>query len=313
MTEQTAGGGREGVEGVAGGDGPGRGALRGSRTCVIADPPAGGGGGAAGAARRRQRRRRGGRDGGRAHGGAALHEPPRGRLVRDGVRRRQRRRRGAQQLRPGARERRPGRVPEAGRHSRYGGAGRDRAGVRRGVGARCTSATAGCPGRACWRMRNGFARRGVPRLARALVRAVGVGRERVYPAGAFKATFGHVFGDGGQLLLQPELAGTFRALAEGGPGFVLRGRGRGGVPGHAERAWGRLHPARLARCRRVGDAALSWVRGRARTHAAASLARPRDHARTGDGWPAPRAASGRRWRRCGRRSRRSTARQATHA
>ncbi|MXZ89185.1 MAG: hypothetical protein F4Z07_10150, partial [Dehalococcoidia bacterium] len=46
----------------------------------------------------------------------------------------------------------------------------------------------------------------------------------VYPGGPFKETFGHVAGDGGQRVAQPELAGTFRALREGGaPAFYEGG------------------------------------------------------------------------------------------
>ena len=52
-----------------------------------------------------------------------------------------------------------------------------------------------------------YAARGFP-ASRALARAVIVGRERVYPGAAFKATFGHVSGDGGQMIVQPALAGT---------------------------------------------------------------------------------------------------------
>ena len=214
MTNQPAGGGREGVEGVAGGDGPRRGALRGSRTCVIADHPL-----AAAAGQRALL------DGGSAADAAVamaavitVAQPFMSHLGGDSFAM-------VYDAASGA--------VEALNSSGPAPASADPEEYRRLGGIPDTGALAvtvpGCGagwgalherhGRLPWARvledAERIAREGFP-ASRALVRAVGVGRERVYPAGAFKATFGHVSGGGGQLVVQPELAGTFRALGEGG-------------------------------------------------------------------------------------------------
>jgi gamma-glutamyltranspeptidase/glutathione hydrolase len=61
----------------------------------------------------------------------------------------------------------------------------------------------------------GYAASGFP-ASRRLVEFVESARPRVYPGDFFKRTFGHVGGEGGQLVVQPELARTFGALREGG-------------------------------------------------------------------------------------------------
>ena len=67
-----------------------------------------------------------------------------------------------------------------------------------------------------------LAREGFP-ASRALARAVEAGRARVAPASAFKAVFGHVAGDGGQTVRQPALADTLRTLAREGAGAFHEG------------------------------------------------------------------------------------------
>ena len=221
MTEQTAGGGREGVEGVAGGDGPGRGALRGSRTCVIADHPL-----AAAAGQRALL------DGGSAADAAVamaavltVAQPYMSHLGGDSFAMVYDAASGAVEALNSS-----GPAPASANPDEY-----RRLGGIPDTGALAVTVPGCVAGWGALHERHGrlpwarvledaerIAREGFP-ASRALVRAVGVGRERVYPAGAFKATFGHVFGDGGQLLLQPELAGTFRALAEGGAGSFYEG------------------------------------------------------------------------------------------
>lgn len=68
----------------------------------------------------------------------------------------------------------------------------------------------------------GLARDGFP-ASRALARAVETGRMRVAPSDAFKAVFGHVAGDGGQTVRQPALADTLRTLAREGAGAFHEG------------------------------------------------------------------------------------------
>ena len=221
MTDQRAGGGREGVEGVAGGDGPRRGALRGSRTCVIADHPL-----AAAAGQRALH------DGGSAADAAiamasvlTVAQPYMSHLGGDSF---------AMVYDSASGEVRAlnssGPAPESASADEY----------RKLGGVPDTGALAvtvpGCVagwgalheryGRLPWARvledAERVAREGFP-ASRALARAVAVGRGRVYPAGAFKTTFGHVAGDGGQLVVQPELAQTFRALAEGGAAAFYEG------------------------------------------------------------------------------------------
>lgn len=65
----------------------------------------------------------------------------------------------------------------------------------------------------------GYARDGFA-ASRALAEQVAVGRQRAQPAWFFKQTFGHIEGDGGQPVRQPELAATLERIAnEGGPAF----------------------------------------------------------------------------------------------
>lgn len=221
MTDQPAGGGREGVEGVAGGDGPQRGALRGSNTCVIADHPL-----AAAAGQRALH------DGGSATDAAVamaavltVVQPYMSHLGGDSFAM-------VYDAASGA--------VEALNSSGPAPASADADEYRRQGGIPDTGALAvtvpGCvAGWGALHERQGklpwarvledaerIAREGHP-ASRAMVRAVGVGRERVYPAGAFKTTFGHVAGDGGQLVVQPELAGTLRALAAGGAAAFYEG------------------------------------------------------------------------------------------
>jgi gamma-glutamyltranspeptidase/glutathione hydrolase len=76
-----------------------------------------------------------------------------------------------------------------------------------------------------------LAREGFP-ASRGLARAMGEGRRRLYPADYFKRTFGAVAGDGGQRVVQPELARTLEALAEGGPGAFYEGELRDACIAH---------------------------------------------------------------------------------
>ena len=214
MAVQPAGGGREGVEGVAGGEGPRRGALRGANTCVIADHPL-----AAAAGQRALH------DGGSAADAAVamaavltVAQPFMSHLGGDSF--------------AMVYDAATGGV-EALNSSGPAPASASAAGYRKLGGAPDTGALAitvpGCV--AGWGALHGrhgklpwprvledaerVAREGFP-ASRALARAVGVGRKRVYPAGAFKETFGHVAGDGGQQVVQPELAGTLQTLARDG-------------------------------------------------------------------------------------------------
>ncbi|MGI8925382.1 MAG: gamma-glutamyltransferase family protein [Tepidiformaceae bacterium] len=68
----------------------------------------------------------------------------------------------------------------------------------------------------------GYAREGFP-ASRGLALAMDTGRERVYPSGAFKETFGGVAGEGGQAVTQPALARTLEAVAAGGPAAFYEG------------------------------------------------------------------------------------------
>ncbi len=221
MTSQPAGGGREGVEGVAGGDGPRRGALRGARTCVIADHPL-----AAAAGQRALL------DGGSAADAAVamaavltVAQPYMSHLGGDSFAMVYDAASGAVEALNSS-----GPAPASANADQY----RTLGGIP-DTGALAVTVPGCVAGWGALHERHGklpwprvledaerIAREGFP-ASRALVRAVGVGRERVYPAGAFKTTFGHVSGDGGQLVLQPELAGTFRALAEGGAAAFYEG------------------------------------------------------------------------------------------
>lgn len=221
MTDQPAGGGREGVEGVGEGDGPRRGALRGANTCVIADHPL-----AATAGRRALQ------DGGSAADAAVamaavltVVQPYMSHLGGDSF----------AVVYDAA-----GGGVEALNSSGPAPASADPEDYRAMGGVPDAGALAvtvpGCvAGWGALHERHGklpwsrvledaerIAREGHP-ASRAMARAVGVGRERVYPAGAFKTTFGHVAGDGGQLVVQPELAATLRALAEGGAAAFYEG------------------------------------------------------------------------------------------
>ncbi len=61
----------------------------------------------------------------------------------------------------------------------------------------------------------GLAREGFP-ASRGLARAIPEGRAKVYPADFFKRTFGAVGAEGGQGVVQPELARTLDTIAAGG-------------------------------------------------------------------------------------------------
>lgn len=61
----------------------------------------------------------------------------------------------------------------------------------------------------------GYARDGFP-ASRTLAGMMAVGRRRMYPAGAFKQTFGGISDDGGQGLRQPALARAYELIAAGG-------------------------------------------------------------------------------------------------
>ena len=221
MTEQPAGGGREGVEGTAGGDGPRRGALRGANTCVIADHPL-----AAAAGQRALL------DGGSAADAAVamaavltVVQPYMSHLGGDAFAMVYDAASGAVEALNSS-----GPAPASASADAYRALG----GVP-DTGALAVTAPGCVAGWGALHERHGrlpwarmledaerIAREGFP-ASRALARAVGVGRGRVYPAGAFKAAFGHVAGDGGQLVVQPELAATLRALAEGGAGAFYEG------------------------------------------------------------------------------------------
>ncbi len=221
MAEQPAGGGREGVEGVAGGDGPRRGALRGAATCVIADHPL-----AAAAGQRALH------DGGSAADAAVamaatltVVQPFMSHLGGDCFAMAYDAANGAVEALNSS-----GPAPASANADEY----RARGGVP-DTGALAVT-TPGCvAGWGALHERYGklpwgrlledaerIARDGFPG-SRALARAVAAGRSRVYPAAAFKQTFGHVAGDGGQLVIQPELAGTLRTLAADGAGAFYEG------------------------------------------------------------------------------------------
>jgi gamma-glutamyltranspeptidase/glutathione hydrolase len=59
--------------------------------------------------------------------------------------------------------------------------------------------------------------------SRGLARAVRTGRHRFAPGDYFTSTFGHVGGDGGQRVLQPNLANSFSKIASHGAGAFYRG------------------------------------------------------------------------------------------
>ena len=221
MTDQPAGGGREGVEGVAGGDGPRRGALRGANTCVIADHPL-----AAAAGQRALH------DGGSAADAAVamaavltVAQPFMSHLGGDTFATVYNAATGAVEVLNSS-----GPAPAAANATAY----RDLGGIP-DTGALAVTVPGCVAGWGALHERYGklswsrvledaerVAREGFP-ASRALARAVQVGRERVYPAGAFKETFGHVAGDGGQQVLQPQLARTLRTLAEGGAAAFYEG------------------------------------------------------------------------------------------
>ena len=221
MTEQAAGGGREGVEGAAGGDGPRRGALRGDGACVIADHPL-----AAAAGRRALH------DGGSAADAAiamaatlTVVQPFMSHLGGDCFALVYDAARGAVEALNSS-----GPAPASANAREY----RERGGVP-DTGALAVTAPGCVAGWGALHERYGalpwprlledaerLARDGFPG-SRALARAVDVGRSRVYPADAFKTTFGHVAGDGGQRVRQPELAGTLRTLAADGAAAFYEG------------------------------------------------------------------------------------------
>lgn len=221
MTEQPAGGGREGVEGVAGGDGPRRGALRGPNTCVIADHPL-----AAAAGQRALH------SGGAAADAAVamaavltVTQPYMSHLGGDSFAMVYDNATGAVEALNSS-----GPAParaNAGEYRKLGGIP--------DTGALAVTVPGCVAGWGALHERHGklpwarvledaerIAGEGYP-ASRALARAVGVGRGRVYPSGAFKTTFGHVAGDGGQLVVQPQLAETLRTLAEGGAAAFYEG------------------------------------------------------------------------------------------
>jgi gamma-glutamyltranspeptidase/glutathione hydrolase len=64
-----------------------------------------------------------------------------------------------------------------------------------------------------------LAREGFP-ASRGLARAVRAGQQRIYPTDFARQVFGRVAGDGGQAVMQPALARTLAAIADGGaPAF----------------------------------------------------------------------------------------------
>ncbi len=81
----------------------------------------------------------------------------------------------------------------------------------------------------------GYARDGFP-ASRALAEQIIIGRTRAQPAWYFKKVFGHVEGDGGQVIRQPELADTLEQIATGGgPTFYeggIRAAGIASLGGH---------------------------------------------------------------------------------
>ncbi len=214
MTELPAGGGREGVEGIGGGDGPRRGALRGARSCVIADHPL-----AAAAGQRMLEEGGSAADAAVAMAAAiTVTQPHMSHLggdlfamVYDGAS-------GEVQALNSS-----GPAPMAASADAY----RERGEVP-DTGALAVSVPGCVAGWGALHARHGrlpwarvleaaerLAREGFP-ASRAMARAVEVGRRRVNPGGAFKTTFGHVAGDGGQIVVQPQLARTLGALAAGG-------------------------------------------------------------------------------------------------
>ncbi len=220
MSAQIAGGGREGVEG-AGADGPGRGALRGAQTCVIADHPL--------ATRAGDRILH---EGGSAADAAiamaavlTVVQPHMSQLGGDTFAMVYEGATGAVRALNSS-----GPAPasaSAGQYRTLGGIPDTGAlavtvpGCVAGWGAlheRC--------GRLPWDRlfddAERHARAGFP-ASRALARAVTVGRERVSPAPAFQATFGQVAGNGGQVVVQPELAQTLTALAAHGAAAFYEG------------------------------------------------------------------------------------------
>ena len=221
MTDQPAGGGREGVEGVAGGEGPRRGALRGGNTCVIADHPL-----AAAAGQRALH------DGGSAADAAVamaavltVAQPFMSHLGGDSFAMVYDAATGGVEALNSS-----GPAPASANADEY----RKLGGVP-DTGALAVTVPGCVAGWEALHERHGrlpwprvledaerVAREGFP-ASRALARAVRVGRERLYPAGPFKETFGHVAGDGGQQVAQPELAGTFRTLQEGGASAFYEG------------------------------------------------------------------------------------------
>ena len=221
MTDQPAGGGREGVEGVAGGEGPRRGALRGANTCVIADHPL-----AATAGQQALH------DGGSAADAAVamaavltVAQPFMSHLGGDAFATVYDASTGAVEALNSS-----GPAPASANADDY----RKLGGIP-DTGALAVTVPGCVTGWGALHERYGklpwsrvledaerIAGEGFP-ASRALARAVRVGRERVYPAGPFKETFGHVAGDGGQHVVQPELAGTLRALGEGGAAAFYEG------------------------------------------------------------------------------------------
>ncbi len=221
MTKPLTGDGREGVEGTAGGGGPRRGALRGAHTCVIADHPL-----AALAGERALR------DGGAAADAAVamaaaltVVQPHMSHLGGDVFAMVYEGASGAVCALNSS-----GPAPASASASAY-----RKLGDVPETGALAVTVPGGVAGWGALHRRYGrlpwarvlenaerLAREGFP-ASRALARAVAAGRGRVYPAAAFKATFGHVAGDGGQIVTQPELARTLRVLGERGAGAFYDG------------------------------------------------------------------------------------------
>ena len=220
MSAQIAGGGREGVEG-AGADGPGRGALRGPNTCVVADHPL-----AAHAGDRILQ------EGGSAADAAVamaavltVVQPHMSQLGGDSFAMVYEAASGAVRALNSS-----GPAPASASAERYRALG-----SIPDTGALAVTVPGCVAGWGALHERYGrlpwsrlledaerHARAGFP-ASRALARAVAVGRERVYPAPDFKATFGHVAEDGGQMVLQPELAQTLRAINACGPEAFYEG------------------------------------------------------------------------------------------
>ncbi|HCU99820.1 MAG: hypothetical protein CL897_05465 [Dehalococcoidia bacterium] len=221
MTEQPAGNAREGVERVSASDGPRRGALRGANTCVIADHPL-----AAAAGQRILH------DGGSAADAAVamaavltVVQPHMSQLGGDSFAMVYDATSNTVQALNSS-----GSSPRSASSQEY----REKGGIP-DTGALAVTVPGCVAGWGELHNRHGklpwarvledsqlIARKGFP-SSRGLTQAVAIGRRRVYPAGLFKETFGHVAGEGGQIVVQPNLAQTLEMLANEGPASFYEG------------------------------------------------------------------------------------------